>query len=156
VREVTPRAVWLDARKVPTAKREAWIDRHVLDPGVEVLLVNPNAVRTGLNNLVAFSVGLWYEMDLSATTYRQAGGRLHRIGQARPVTLKTAYYAGTAQEVTFDLIARKITASLQVDGLDLQAALEAAGASEEHTASLATAMSLGQAVYQALTRDGWR
>src|SRR4029078_9382086 len=86
---------------------------------VEVLLVNPNAVRTGLNNLVAFSVGLWYEMDLSATTYRQASGRLHRIGQTRPVTIRTAYYAGTAQKVTFDLIARKITASLQRDGLAL-------------------------------------
>jgi hypothetical protein len=119
-----------------------------------VLLVNPNAVRTGLNNLVSFSVGLWYEMDLSATTYRQANGRLHRIGQTRPVTVRTAYYAGTAQEVTFELVAKKITASLQVDGLDLQAALEAAGASEEHTASLATALSLGQAVYQALTKGG--
>ena len=44
------------------------------------------------------------------------------------MTIETAFYADTAQEVTFDLIAKKTTASLQVDGLDLQAALEAASA----------------------------
>jgi hypothetical protein len=108
------------------------------------------AVRTGLNNLVRFSTGIWYELDRSATTYRQANGRLHRIGQTRPVTIEAPYYAGTAQEVAFDLLARKVSASLQVDGLDLQAALEAAGASDDHSAAIATAMSLGQAVYQAL------
>jgi hypothetical protein len=154
IEEITPRAAWLDAKKVPTAKRERWIDENVLEAGVEVLLVNPNAVRTGLNNLVAFSTALWYELDLSATTYRQANGRLHRIGQTRPVTVEIPFYAGTAQEVTFDLIARKVSASLQVDGLDLQAALEAAGASEDHAASVATAMSLGQAVYSVLTGEG--
>jgi hypothetical protein len=138
IRELTPRATWLDAKKVPTGKREAWIDEHVLGQDVEVLLVNPVAVRTGLNNLVSFSVGLWYELDLSATTYRQTNGRLHRIGQTRPVAIRIPYYAGTAQEIGFDLVAKKVSASLQVDGLDFQAALEAAGASEEHTASLVT------------------
>ncbi len=152
--EVTPKAAWLDAKKVPSARRETWINEHVLARGVEVLLVNPNAVRTGLNNLVSFSVGLWYELDLSTTTYRQANGRLHRIGQTREVTIETPYYAGTAQEVTFELIAKKTTASLQVDGLDLQAALEAAGASDEETAALSTALSLGQAVYRALSGRG--
>ena len=61
---------------------------------------------------------------------------------------------GTAQQVTFELIAKKTTASLQVDGLDLQAALEAAGASDEETAALSTALSLGQAVYRALSGRG--
>jgi uncharacterized methyltransferase DUF6094 len=148
--QVTPQAAWLDAGKVPTARREAWIDQHVLARDVQVLLVNPNAVRTGLNNLVSFSVGLWYELDLSTTTYRQANGRLHRIGQTREVAIETPYYQGTAQQVTFELIARKTTASLQVDGLNLQAALEAAGASDEETSALSTALSLGQAVYRAL------
>lgn len=150
LKTITPKVAWLDAKKVPTARREAWIDQNVLAKGVQVLLVNPNAVRTGLNNLVSFSAGLWYELDLSTTTYRQANGRLHRIGQTRPVTIETPFYAGTAQQVTFELIARKTTASLQVDGLDLQAALEAAGASADETAALGTALSLGQAVYRAL------
>ena len=151
IRPLTPKIGWLDSKKVPTAKRESWIDRNVIDTQIKVLLVNPNAVRTGLNNLVAFSTAIWYELDYSATTCRQANGRLHRIGQTRPVTIWTPYYRETAQQVAFDLIAKKITASLQVDGLDLQGALEAAGASEESTASVATAMSLGQAVYEVLT-----
>lgn len=154
IRGLGVRAEWLDAKKVPTAKREAWIGRKVLEPGVDVLLVNPNAVRTGLNCLVAFSAAVWYETDLSATTYRQANGRLHRIGQSRPVTIEIPFYAGTAQEKLLDLIARKVSASLQVDGLDLQAALEAAGASDDHTAGIAAAMSLGQAVYDALIAAG--
>jgi hypothetical protein len=152
VGEVTRKVAWLDSKKVPTQKREAWIDRHVVQAGVEVLLVNPNAVRTGLNNLVSFSTAIWHELDYSATTYRQANGRLHRIGQTRAVTVWMPYYQATAQQIAFELISKKISASLQVDGLDLQAALEAAGASAESSTSMATAMSLGQAVYEALTR----
>jgi hypothetical protein len=48
-------------------------------------------------------------------------------------------------------VAKKFSASLQVDRLDLQAALEATGASEEETGAVATAMSLGEAVYRVLT-----
>ncbi|MCP3963098.1 MAG: hypothetical protein GY719_35105 [bacterium] len=149
---VTTSCLWMDAQKVPAAKREAWIDRHVLHTGVQILLVNPDAVRTGLNNLVSFTAAIWHELHYSATTYRQANGRIHRIGQERPVSILFPYYSGTAQEVAFDLVARKVTASLQVDGLDIQAALEAAGASEASGTSMATAMALGEAVYRALTQ----
>jgi hypothetical protein len=54
------------------------------------------------------------------------------------------------QETILDLVAREASASLQVDGLDPQAALEAAGASEDQAQGVAAAMSLGKAVYQAL------
>ncbi len=144
-------ALWMDTKKVPAAQREAWLDRHVIRTGTRVLLLNPDAVRTGLNNLVSFSVAIWHELHYSATTYRQANGRIHRIGQEKPVTVLFPYYERTAQQVGFDLVARKVSASLQVDGLDIQAALEAAGASEESEASMATAMALGEAVYRALT-----
>ena len=150
--DIASRAVWLNAQRVAAKKRQAWIDRHVIEPGVRVLLVNPDAVRTGLNNLVSFTTAIWYEPTYSALTYRQANGRIHRIGQTRPVTVLAPYYRGTAQEVAIDLVARKVSASLQVDGLDLQAALEAAGASETSTASIASEMQLGEAVYRALTR----
>lgn len=98
VRSVVPSARFLDVRKVPTKKREAWIDRRVNEPEVPVLLVKLNAVRTGLNNLVGFSTAIWYELDYSAFTYRQAIGRLHRIGQRREVTIRIPYYVGTAQD----------------------------------------------------------
>lgn len=151
VESVAPGAVWLDTRKVPTVKREAWIDRHVNEPDAPVLIVNPNAVRTGLNNLVGFSTAIWYELDYSAATYRQAIGRLHRIGQLRPVTILIPYYTGTAQEIAFRLVAAKVGASLQVDGLDVRAALEAAGAGDGLPDGLDAALSLGRAIYRALT-----
>ena len=147
---VTSRVAWLDTKKVSTAKRERWIREQVVEAGVKVLLVNPNAVRTGLNCLTAFSAAIWHEYDYSAITYRQANGRFHRIGQQRPVTIAMPYQVGTAQETAFELIASKISASLQVDGLDLEAALEAAGASEAEASARAAAMSLGQAIYERL------
>lgn len=147
-----PGAVWLDTPKVPTARREVWIDRQVNDAGAPVLLVNPNAVRTGLNNLVGFSTAIWYELDYSAFTYRQAIGRLHRIGQTRPVMVLIPYYPGTAQELAFELVAKKVTASLQVDGLDVRAALEAAGAGDGLPDGLDAALSLGKAMYRVLAK----
>lgn len=152
VQTVAPGAVWLDTPKVPTARREAWIDRHVNDPQAPVLLVNPAAIATGLNNLVGFSTAIWYELDYSAFTYRQAIGRTHRIGQTRPVTIRIPYYPGTAQEIAFQLVGRKVSASLQVDGLDVRAALEAAGAGDGLPDGLDAALSLGRAVYRALRR----
>lgn len=147
---VTSKAIWLDTKKVPTQKREAWIDRQVLEADVDVLLVNPNGVRTGLNNLVAFSTAVWYQLDASASTYRQANGRVHRIGQTLPVEIYVPTYSGTSQETLCDLVARKVSASLQVDGLDIAGALEAAGAGDDVSSALATAMSLGESIYRSL------
>jgi hypothetical protein len=152
LRELTPSVAWLDAKKVSTGEREAWINEQVIAQGVQVLLVNPNAVRTGLNNLISFSTALWYELDLSAYTMRQALGRLHRIGQTRQVESETAFYAGTTQQVMLEHVASKVTVSLQADALDLQSALESLGASEASNTALSTALSLGEAVYRSLCR----
>lgn len=48
-------------------------------------------------------------------------------------------------------IARKVSASVQVDGLSIEGALESAGASDDDE-SLRAAMGLGQALYDAWTR----
>jgi len=47
-------------------------------------------------------------------------------------------------------MAAKLSASLQVDGLDLQASLEADGASDEESSAREAATSLGEAIYQRL------
>ena len=143
----------LDPAKVPTATRERWLDR-VIECGCRVLLVHPKAVQTGLNNLTAFQTAIWYEgPDYDARVTRQANGRPHRIGQTEPVRLLYPHYAGTLQKTALDLVARKITASLQVDGLSLAGALEAAGAlSEEDRLHATAALAIGQALYQAATQ----
>ncbi|HEX4955062.1 MAG TPA: hypothetical protein VF017_16860 [Thermoanaerobaculia bacterium] len=79
-----------------------------------------------------------------------ANGRLHRIGQEKPVTIEIPYYAATAQEVTFDPAAKKVSVSTQVDELQLAGALEAAGASEDEAGGIAATMSLGEAVCRKL------
>ena len=150
--ELGEKPTFLDPAKVPTGKREAWLDEAIAG-GCRVLLVHPKAVQTGLNNLTAFATALWYEgPDYDARVTRQANGRPHRIGQTLPVRLLYPYYSGTLQKTALDLVARKITASLQVDGLSLAGALEAAGAlSEEDRQHATAALAFGQALYRAAT-----
>jgi hypothetical protein len=78
---------------------------------------------------------------------RQANGRVHRIGQKLDVTIEVPYYAGTMQKLAVDLVARKITASVQVDGLSIEGALESAGAATDSAEANQVALGIGQAIY---------
>lgn len=145
------RAVFLDVNRVKAAQRERWLNENVIEPGRRILIANPKAIQTGLNNLVAFSRAIWVEgVDYDARVVRQAGGRLHRIGQKLDVTIEVPYYAGTVQKTALDLVARKVSASLLVDGLSLEGALESAGAGDGDDEAQA-AMGIGQAIYEAWT-----
>lgn len=120
-------AVILDAARIRPAEREAWLNEHVIRPGCRILITNPRAVQTGLNNLVHFSAAVWAEgVDFDARVVRQANGRIHRVGQTRDVVIEVPYYKATAQATALDLVARKVSASLQVDGLSLEGALRRA------------------------------
>jgi hypothetical protein len=145
--------IYLDATRVKAAEREVWLNEKVIDPGRRLLITNPKAVQTGLNNLVHFSAAIWAEgVDYDARVVRQANGRLHRIGQDRDVLIEIPYFAGTVQKTALDLVARKLTASVQVDGLSIEGALESAGASEDDEAVQAV-MGMGQALYEAWMGD---
>lgn len=150
--EVTTRVTYLNASKVSAQKRKAWITEMVVDAEIDVLIVNPNSVKTGLNNLVWFASAWWHETDYSAQTFRQANGRLHRIGQEMPVEIVVPLYPGTAQEIAVDLVARKVTASLQVDALGVQGALEASGSGEASREALEATLAMGRAIYERLVR----
>ncbi|HVT17226.1 MAG TPA: hypothetical protein VHQ90_13730 [Thermoanaerobaculia bacterium] len=142
-------AVFLDVTKVKASQREAWLNEHVVHPGRRLLITNPKAVQTGLNNLVHFSRAIWAEgVDYDARVVRQANGRIHRIGQIRDVLVEVPYYRGTVQKTALDLVARKVSASLQVDGLSIEGALESAGAGDDDE-SVRAAMGMGQALYEA-------
>lgn len=145
--------IWLDANKVKAADRQAWIDHEIIGRKRRIMLVNPVAVQTGLNNLVWFSRAIWYELIPDAIVWRQANGRVHRIGQtADDVKIHAPYYDQTAQAHMITLLARKVVASMQVDGLDIEGALETAGAGDESNA--VEAMALGRAIYELITTQG--
>lgn len=79
----------------------------------------------------------------------RCSGRVHRIGQLLDVVIEVPYYAETPQQTAFDLVARKLTASEQVDGLSLEGALESAGAGTDDDQASRAAMGMGQAIYDA-------
>ena len=153
---VTERVAFLDSQKVSTRKRQAWIDRQVHKQRAEVLIVNPVAVATGLNNLAkcsipdlpGFSTAIWYQLCYDARVCRQAAdGRLLRIGQTQPVRIHYAAWAGTTQAIGLDLVRRKIEASRRVDGLTVRDALSGATADEDGAVA---ALAIGQAILRRL------
>ena len=143
---------FLDADKVAAAKRQDWIDREVIAKKRRVLVVNPVAVQTGLNNLVWFSTALYTENPMcNPIVYRQSKGRIHRLGQTMATRVYFPYYKGTTQEALHRLLLQKVAVSMAVDGLDAQGALEAAGASEDVTLA---GMALGKQLYEIITGRG--
>lgn len=144
------KVAFLDAGKVPTEKRQAWIDQHVVAKGVDVLVVNPVAVQTGLNNLVYFATQLWMENPMcNPAVYRQACGRVDRIGQTLPTRIMFALYDGTPQNAMHKLLLHKIGVSKAVDGLDPEDALRAAGLLDSEFSGF----SIGKQLFKMLT-DG--
>jgi len=148
------RVVFLDASRVDAKRRKQWIDRHVVAARKDVLIVQPKAIQTGLNNLVRFKTGIWYQIpDYNVLVTRQANGRLHRIGQTADVRIYYPYYPDTLQGAALTLVSQKMTASLQVDGLSLQSALEASGAGGNSADMLENSMSFGEALARLYQRS---
>jgi hypothetical protein len=146
-------AAYLDSARVETRGREDWIKREVIGCRRRVLLVNPEAVKTGMNCLTPyFTTAIWMEGTYNALTYRQANGRIHRLGSdpATEIEVYVPVYAGTAQETALALVARKVTVSTQMDGLEVESQLEAAGAGDG-AASALEVLSMGQALYEILS-----
>lgn len=139
----------LYADKVPTGKRQDWIDREVVRKGRRVLVTNPVAIQTGLNNLVHFASEIWMENPAcNPVTYRQAVGRVDRIGQKIETRIHFPVYAGTLQEQLYDLLMKKVAVSVSTDGLDPESALQAAGVGED---GILTGMSIGKQLWSMLT-----
>ena len=99
---------------VEPVRREAWI-RERVEEGIEVLLVNPELVKTGLD-LYDFPTFLFYETGYSIYSLRQAARRAWRIGQRKPCRVIFLVYEDTMQSQALTLIATKLEASLAVEG----------------------------------------
>lgn len=147
------KAVVLHASKVPTAKRQDWIDREVIGKKRRVMICNPVTVQTGLNNLVYFADEVWLENPAcNPVVYRQAVGRVDRIGQKLPTKIVFPLYEGTSQQELHSLLLQKVAVSMSADGLDGESAMQAAGIGEEGFSSF----SVGRQLYDLLTKDGVR
>jgi hypothetical protein len=141
--------LWAD--KVPTGKRQAWIEREIVKKGRRFMVANPVAIQTGLNNLVHFSTEVWFENPAcNPIVFRQAIGRVDRIGQKLPTRIAFPIYEGSLQRQLYDLLMAKVAVSTATDGLDPESALRAAGAGDDHLAGL----SIGKQLYALLTQDG--
>ena len=109
----------LYADKVPTKKRSEWIARNA--PGVDVMISHPQPVGTGLTLFSPdgshnFPTLCFYETGYDLFSLRQASRRSWRIGQRLPCHCHFLYYAETMQARAMALMARKLDASLALEG----------------------------------------
>lgn len=99
-----------------TDKREAWINKKLKEnPKIDVLISNPNLVKTGLD-LLDFPTIIFFQTGYNIYTLRQASRRSWRIGQDKPVRVFYMAYKDTMQEKAMKLIASKLETSLAVEG----------------------------------------
>lgn len=143
----------LYADKVSTGKRQEWIEKNVVKKGRRVLVVNPVAIQTGLNNLVHFSSIIWMQNPAcNPVISRQADGRIDRIGKTKETYSFYPVYRNTLQQSLYDLLMRKIAISTSTDGLDPESALMAAGLCEDGYLS---GLSIGKQIW-AMIEDDFR
>jgi SNF2 family DNA or RNA helicase len=99
---------------VDTARREDWILDQV-DKGVDVLITNPELVKTGLD-LLDFPTICFMQTGWNVYTLQQAARRSWRIGQKQAVRVVFLGYAKTSQIACLELMAKKIAVSQSTSG----------------------------------------
>src|SRR5690606_7698838 len=73
----------------------------------------------------------WYEVEYSVYTMRQASRRSWRIGQRLPVRVVYFAYRATLQAQALSLVAKKLQASLAIEGDLVDEGLAAHGSGDE-------------------------
>ena len=99
---------------VETSRREDWIAEQ-LDRGIDVLVTNPELVKTGLD-LLEFPTIVFCQSGYNVYTLQQASRRSWRIGQKQPVRVIYLGYADTSQMTCLALMAKKISVSQSTSG----------------------------------------
>lgn len=113
--------------------REEWITKHGRD--VQVMISHPMLVQTGLdlfdkNGGHNFVTLIFYETGYNTFTLRQASRRSWRIGQKKRCKVYYLYYNGTMQSQAMELMGKKLTASLALEGKFSSEGLAAMGADD--------------------------
>lgn len=99
---------------VKAEKREDWLFEQV-DRGVDVVITNPELVKTGLDMLEFPTIG-FMQTGYNVYTLQQASRRSWRIGQTEDVNVNFYGYARTAQTACLELMAKKIAVSQSTSG----------------------------------------
>ena len=99
---------------VEAVKREDWLFDQV-DKGIDVLLTNPELVKTGLD-MLEFPTIVYMQSGYNVYTLQQASRRSWRIGQKQDVDVYFLGYAGSAQMACLGLMAKKIAVSQSTSG----------------------------------------
>jgi len=99
---------------VETGKREDWIIDQV-DRGIDVLICNPELVKTGLD-LLDFPTIVFTQSGFNTYTLQQAARRSWRIGQKVDVDVFFLGYEASAQTTCLSLMAKKIAVSQSTSG----------------------------------------
>ncbi len=99
---------------VEAVKREDWLLEQV-DRGVDVIVTNPELVKTGLD-MLEFPTIVFMQSGYNVYTLQQASRRSWRIGQKLPVEVHFLGYEGCAQMQCLSLMAQKIAVSQSTSG----------------------------------------
>ena len=92
--------------EVPMDQRGAVVEEFQNDPGVKVFVAQIQTAGLGIT-LHAASAAVFYSLDFNYANYAQALARIHRIGQARPVTYIHLLAGHTVDERVLDALERK-------------------------------------------------
>jgi SNF2 family DNA or RNA helicase len=99
---------------VEASRREDWIAEQ-LDRGIDVLITNPELVKTGLD-LLEFPTIVFAQSGYNVYTLQQAARRSWRIGQRQAVKVIFLGYADTSQVRCLALMGKKVTVSQSTSG----------------------------------------
>lgn len=99
---------------VAAEKREDWVADQ-LERGAEVIITNPELVKTGLD-LLEFPTIAFLQSGYNTYTLQQAARRSWRIGQTLDVTVRFFAYEATAQMRCLKLMGQKIAVSQSTSG----------------------------------------
>ncbi|MBE2269366.1 MAG: hypothetical protein IAE80_14120 [Anaerolinea sp.] len=124
IREHIPQArTFILANTVDAERREAVIEREIAK-GVNVVLCNPELVKTGLD-LIHFPTLIFFEIVFNLSTMMQAAARSYRLNQTH-THCKVVYLftEGTMEQTAVQLMSRKqraaklLTGDIGLTGLD--------------------------------------
>lgn len=115
IREQVPLAKPYVLHASVQAKRREQLLNEQFKHGVNVLLANPELVKTGLD-LLATPTLIFYEVSYSLYTMAQASRRAWRLTQDKACRTYYLYYPDTMEERAVELVARKQRAASLLSG----------------------------------------